>query len=166
MVDLSAAYQEVKTLPDEALARELSNPSGMMPGYLVMAEMEDRKAIRTGGTGTGKRPSMKEEMLQGLGSIKPAQSYSTGGLVSALNPGYTNIMSILKPDIAMQEAAQQTMDNNNGYFYLGRPGELSSMGLQPPPSLSSLELTPSAQPGTPQPFDPNLRGGIGSIGRR
>lgn len=160
MVDLSAAYQEVKTLPDEALARELSNPSGMMPGYLVMAEMEDRKAIRTGGGGTGKRPSMKEELLGGIGSAP--QGYSTGGLVSALNPGYTNIMSLIKPDLAQQQASQQMMDDNKGYFMLGRPGELSGMALPSPPSLSAMTPTASAQPGSPQPFDPNLRG-IGSI---
>lgn len=73
MVDLSAAFSEVKSLPDEALNQELSNPSGALPGYLIMSELQDRQAVRAGSGGgkSTKRPSMKDELLQSLPRPEP-----------------------------------------------------------------------------------------------
>jgi muramidase (phage lysozyme) len=58
MTDLAQALSEIKSLPDEALQRELASPTGMIPGYLVLGEMHERKSLRagTGPGATAKKP--------------------------------------------------------------------------------------------------------------
>lgn len=111
-MDLSRAYQEVKSLPDEALANELANPSGMVPSYLVMAEMEDRKALRSTGGVAGQlnRPSMKDELLKGIGAVQ--QRFAQGGMVE--DP---------------RKKAPQPTPVGVGYDY-GRYGDFGGAGAQ------------------------------------
>jgi muramidase (phage lysozyme) len=70
MVDLARAFSEIKSLPDHALQRELSHPTGMVPGWLALGEIHERKRMRasTGGGDPSKRKSMAEEYS---GSIQP-----------------------------------------------------------------------------------------------
>lgn len=70
MVDLAQAFSEIKSLPDHALQKELSNPTGMIPGWLALGEIHERKRMRatTGGGDPNKRKSMAEEYA---GSVQP-----------------------------------------------------------------------------------------------
>lgn len=155
MVDLNRAYQEAKTLPDDALSNELANPTGAIPGYIIMAEMEDRKAIRGGGGGDPNPMSMKDELLSGTG-----RQYSRGGIISGLNPFNTMMQGMKNPQIAgglMQEQINQSSGGLPALMPASAPGELGA-----PRSLS--ELTPTA-PGEPQKLQQYSHGGLASLRR-
>lgn len=155
MVDLNRAYSEVKTLPDEALARELENPTGSLPGYLIMAEMEDRKAIRGSSGGDPNPPSMRDELL-GITS----RQYSKGGIIAGLNPFNTMIQQMKNPEIAgglMQEQINAASGGLPALAAAQPPGAPGS-----PYSLS--ELTPTA-PGAPQKIQQYSHGGLASLRR-
>lgn len=156
MVDLNSAYQEVKSLPDEALSKELGQPSGSLPGYLIMAEMEDRKALR-GSTGSNpNRMSMKDELLQ---SQPPMRQYAGGGMVTGLNPGYSQLMQRINPEIAggqMQEQINQQFG--------GLPPLMSAQVPQAAAAIPTLSpMTPSGSPQEPPKY---AAGGLASIYRR
>jgi muramidase (phage lysozyme) len=61
MNDLGQALSELKSLPDAALQRELSSPTGMLPDYMILGELHDRKNMRLGGS--GKPTSLKPKSL-------------------------------------------------------------------------------------------------------
>lgn len=62
----------LKSLPDQALQQELLKPSGSMPGFLVLTELQRRKSMRDNYAAirAGKPPnsSMAEEFAKGVGS--------------------------------------------------------------------------------------------------
>ncbi len=145
MVDLARAYEEAKSLPDEALSNELANPSGFLPGYIVMSELEDRKALRASGGGQAPQGSMKDELLSSLG---PVRQYAQGGIVAQLNPGYARMLGLQSPEMAMQLAQQSNMDASGGIMQLAPP---QAMGApQAAPSLNSLVATAPSDPQKPK----------------
>ena len=149
MVDLNRAYQEVKSLPDEALHKELSAPTGMLPGYLIMAELDERKAVRGGG-GNPNPMSMKDELLGG------SRQYSRGGIIAGLNQFNTMMQGIKNPQIAgglMQEQINQASGGLPSLMSAQAPGAAA-----PPQYLSDLVPT---TPGEPQPI-----GGLASLRMR
>lgn len=74
-MDLRRAHEEVKSLPDQELQREMSNPSGFIPGYLVAAELNERNVMR------------REKYAAG--------GYVQGkGIVAQVNPFYTYLMGL------------------------------------------------------------------------
>ena len=155
MVDLNRAYSEVKSLPDEALQKELASPTGMIPGYLVMAEMDERKAIRRAGGGPPSELSMKDEMLAG-----PSRQYSRGGIIAQLNPFYSQMQGMQNPDVA-GGLMQEQINQQSG----GLPSLMSAQnpGAAPPPSyLSDLVPTPS---NAAQPVPGYSHGGLASLRR-
>src|SRR6478609_7298479 len=107
MADLRRAYEEVRSLPDEALGKELSSPTGAIPGYLIMAELDERKALRGGG-GNPNPMSMKDELLMGgtipqpttQDAMGPSRQYSRGGIISGLNPFNTMMQGMKNPEIS------------------------------------------------------------------
>lgn len=155
MVDLNRAYSEVKTLPDEALARELENPTGSLPGYLIMAEMEDRKAIRGSAAGNPNPPSMREELL-GVTS----RQYSRGGIIAGLNPFNTMIQQMKNPQIAGGLMQEQINAASGGLPALAAAQPAGVPGS--PVSLSELEPT---VPGEPQKLQKYYQGGLASLRR-
>lgn len=74
-MDLRRALEEAQSLPDDALEREMANPSGFIPGYIVASEINERKALRR-------------------------EKFAKGGLVSGdsvvaqINPFYTYVMGL------------------------------------------------------------------------
>lgn len=150
MVDIARAYHEAKSLPDEALNRELSQPTGMIPGYLIMAELEDRKALRAGGGAMGgKRMSMKDELLQGLQSPQnspdmPLATYASGGLVDALNPFFAQ-MQARDPMVRAAQMQEQMTKMNHGYMPLNPPATPAAPGS---PMVLGVP-TPAGTPSTP-----------------
>ena len=78
----------LKSVPDNRLQQEMSNPSGMFPQYLVMSEISRRAKMRTDYEGrmaanekTPPRPTMREEMLMSMQSNIPS-----GGIADLVNP--------------------------------------------------------------------------------
>lgn len=66
----------LKNLPDQALQKELLQPSGSAPGFLVLTELNRRKQMRSAFEAQKQQPksSMAEEFSQGLGAAQ-AGSY-------------------------------------------------------------------------------------------
>jgi hypothetical protein len=140
-MDLARAIEEAKSLPDEALKREISSPSGMMPGFLAMSELSDRQAVRTSG-GQKKRQSMAQEML--------GRGFAQGGVVSATNP----FLSYLE-----QRTGQSILgiaDDPRGLTPLAQPE--APMQLQRPDPLMAPPM-----PNRPTHFE---QGGLVSLLRR
>ena len=78
----------LKSIPDDRLQQEMSNPSGMFPQYLVMSEIQRRTKMREDYEGrmaanekTPPRPTMREEMLMSMQSNIPS-----GGIADLVNP--------------------------------------------------------------------------------
>ncbi len=72
----------LKSIPDDRLKQEMSNPSGMFPQYLVMSEIQRRTKMREDYEGrmaanekTPPRPTMREEMMM---SMQPTNMPSGG----------------------------------------------------------------------------------------
>ena len=71
---------DIKSLPDDRLVTEMTNPTGGFPQYLVMSEIKRRKHMREDYQGrmaahqkTPPRPTMAEEAVQeGISSIMPS----------------------------------------------------------------------------------------------
>ena len=85
----------LKSLPDSNLEKEMTNPSGMFPQYLVMSEIQRRKDMREDYAGrmaanekTPPLPSMREEMLMGITQPQPpVQDSGIAGLLPAQPQG-------------------------------------------------------------------------------
>ena len=131
-MDLSRAYQEVKSLPDEALTKELSQPSGMVPSYLVMAELEDRKAIRSSTPQQGKKTSMKDDLLNDINPM----GFASGGLVQQTNPFYYSMLARMNPEVAASQMQEQMMQANRGYYPTN--SLQAPQAPQPPAGISGL----------------------------
>jgi len=85
----------LKSLPDNNLQNEMTNPSGMFPQYLVMSEIQRREDMRKDYAGrmaanekTPPLPSMREEMLMGITQTQPpVQDSGIAGLLPAQPQG-------------------------------------------------------------------------------
>lgn len=151
MTDLSRAYQEVRSLPDEALQQELAQPSGMLPGYLVLSELTDRDAIR-GGSNQAPKTSMAQELLNKL----PRRNYASGGMVT--NPMATYLSALGNPELMQQLQQQMMLDKTGNITPLGQPADPGNA----PSLISGGMLNPqsSQQPEEPRRFN---MGGLASL---
>mgnify|MGYP003119776596 FL=1 len=85
---------KLKSIPDDNLSGEMTNPSGMFPQYLVMSEITRRKEMRDDYEGrmaanakTPPRPSMREEMAMQLAQAQPQPNpMQQQGIGSLLQP--------------------------------------------------------------------------------
>lgn len=155
MTDLSRAMSEIKSLPDEALKKELAMPTGMVPGYLIMSELQDRQALRNG-SGPKRPLSMAQEMLQGF-TPQPAQRmYAEGGLIAATNPFIALIESLQNPE----KAGQIQQETINAKF-AGQPPLMPLQPLGNPSPVPDIQNMNPQQPG--RPLTPDAVGGIANL---
>ena len=84
---------KLKSVPDDSLSNEMTNPSGMFPQYLVMSEIQRRQEMRTDYEGrmaanakTPPRPSMREEMAMQVAQAQPQPNAMQQGIGSLLQP--------------------------------------------------------------------------------
>ena len=89
----------LKSIPDDRLQQEMSNPSGMFPQYLVMSEIQRRTKMRADYEGrmaanekTPPRPTMREEMLMSMQSNVPS-----GGIADLVNPTQQSSNNAMPP---------------------------------------------------------------------
>ena len=78
----------LKSVPDDNLQNEMTNPSGMFPQYLVMSEIQRRAKMREDYEGrmaaeskTPPLPSIREQMV-----MEVSQQPQTGGGIANLLP--------------------------------------------------------------------------------
>jgi hypothetical protein len=138
-MDLSSTLNDVKSLSDHELHHELANPSGLIPGYMLLAEVQGRKTLRdTTEMDADKRPDMAQEI-----SIK---GYDRGGLIAGINP-FNAYMLGLRNQNAL---ARRPYNPDGGMMEQAQPAAPSA-----PPELSSLVPLPPGQPVVPY-----ARGGV------
>lgn len=151
-MDLNAAYQDAKYLSDDDLHKELSNPSGLIPGYILMSEMQDRDAIRqSAGASTAPQLSMKDQLLS-------SRQYSKGGIIAQLNPFDALSQTMKNPQLMgsyMQDAINQQSGGLPSLQAAQAPGAPAA-----PQQISSLQPTPA---GTPQEVRRFSSGGLASL---
>ena len=163
MVDINAAYREAKYLPDDALQQELSSPTGMIPGYIVMAELQDRQSIRgSAGGNTLNQPSMKDELLAGaIPSSGSSRQYSRGGIIAQLNPFHAMAQAIKNPEL-MGGYAQEVINQQSG----GLPALTAAQAPGSPEDPWHLSDFQPTAPGVPQAPMGFSNGGLASLNRR
>jgi hypothetical protein len=158
MTDISRAYQEARSLPDDVLVNEMQNPSGMMPSYIAMSELNDRKALRAGGGGAPKkRTSLAEELAMSVQS-SPVRQFSEGGRIGRLNPFHAFLEALQNPELSgaiQQEQINAMHGNQPPLMQPQRPVAASG-----PVHTSLLRPQP---PGTPEPLKRYAGGGIASL---
>lgn len=167
-MDLSRAMSEVRSLPDEALKKELAQPTGMLPGYLILGEMTERQALRNGG-GRPQRMSIAQEMLRGYQSPPAEKSYADGGLVAATNPFLAYIEAMQNPE-QLASLKQEQINSRAA----GLPGLMPLRALEQAGPPVGLDWLKPWQPGTLQTPNsvgapekmPNWEGGIDKLLRR
>jgi hypothetical protein len=84
MPNLMQLSEEVKSMPDAALQRELIQPSGVVPGYLLLAEVQRRQLMRqaaekqmAGGQG---QTSVYEDVLRNMMARQPPAGIAPAGM--------------------------------------------------------------------------------------
>lgn len=87
MANLIQLEEQLKGLPDDALAKEMQSPSGMLPPYMIMSEMTRRQKTRESYTASQAKPSatVAQEMLNQYS--KQANAPKQTGLPSMPNIG-------------------------------------------------------------------------------
>jgi hypothetical protein len=109
----------LKSIPDDRLQQEMSNPSGMFPQYLVMSEIQRRTKMREDYEGrmaanekTPPRPTMREEMMM---SMQPTNMPS-GGIADIVSSQSLSSNPVMPP------MAQEPVRMNEGGVLKMAPG--------------------------------------------
>lgn len=88
----------LKDLSDQQLAREMQNPMGGAPQYLVLTELQRRKKMREAmPQQQGQQRSMAEEAVAGIASLAPPEEpeqMAVGGVVRMAGGGDISSMSV------------------------------------------------------------------------
>lgn len=110
-MNLVKIAEMLKSAPDAALMREMQNPSGATPSYMILSELQRRKKLR--GTLQTEEPqtSVAEDAVQeavmgaagGLGSMAPAQAAPQGFAGGGEVKGYAAGDYIDPYDVYQQE---------------------------------------------------------------
>lgn len=89
---------DLKSVPDQSLVGYVQNPSGQVPSYLALSELQRRKKMREqaqGAQGQGQQPSVAEQLVaetqpqvpQGIAGIPVSnvgseEAYAAGGIIA------------------------------------------------------------------------------------
>lgn len=100
-MNILQVQDRLKDLSDQQLAREMSNPTGAAPQYLVLTELQRRKKMRESAAPqqSGPQPSMAEEAVAGIATLAPpeedaAPAMASGGVVRMAGGGDVSSMSV------------------------------------------------------------------------
>lgn len=147
-MDLNRLDKEIRFLPDEVLKKEMNNPSGLIPGWMALAELADRDAIRQSGAPAKPQPSIA------------SRYFSEGGLVADLNPFIALTEQMQNPELQ-----GQMLQEKLAALFGGQPPLMPTMPTMAPggaPGLSGLNPLPA---GTPKQPDQMKRSGIAGLMR-
>lgn len=80
--------EQLRGLPDDALLREMQQPSGAAPQYLILTEIERRQQLRRGAQAQPPGQTVAQELAQGLAGIPslPQGAPMPGGPMPAQMP--------------------------------------------------------------------------------
>jgi hypothetical protein len=121
-MNLIEAQRSLQGIPDDALIKEMRQPSGIAPQYLVLSELQRRKQIRSSAAQAPK--STVRQDIVGFaegGQVENKPGWMSGGLGDFLNSGVLGFGLPLLNDMA---------DSDTGLFGIGlQPWILKQLGF-------------------------------------
>lgn len=154
----------VKGAPDEYLVKEVQQPTGKVPPFLALSEIQRRKDMRDrylAQTNEAPKPTIAEQLVGGIGSMGGAQPPQGAPIPT---PSATGVPSTGAPPVAAGAAPMPTPPGMPQGFAAGGIVKLASdgvvpLGSQTRGSQSYLEMllrgeapTPSVMGGVPSPM--------------
>lgn len=121
----------VKGAPDEYLVKEVQQPSGKVPPFLALSEIQRRKDMRDrymAQTNEGPKPTIAEQLTGGIGSMGGAQPPQGAPIPT---PSATGIPSVGAPPVAAGAAPMPTPQGMPQGFAAGGIVKLASDGVVP-----------------------------------
>ena len=134
----------VKGAPDEYLVKEVQQPTGKVPPFLALSEIQRRKDMRDrymAQTNEGPKPTIAEQLVGGIGSMGGAQPPQGAPIPT---PSATGIPSVGAPPVAAGAAPMPTPQGMPQGFAAGGIVKLAT-GKEVPPYLSFLNPMTDAQ---------------------
>jgi hypothetical protein len=121
----------VKGAPDEYLTKEVKQPTGKIPPFLALSEIQRRKDMRDrylAQKNEGAKPTIAEQLTGGIGSIGGAEAPQG---VPVPTPSATGIPSAGAPPVAAGAAPMPTPPGQPQGFARGGIVKLASDGVVP-----------------------------------
>lgn len=152
-MNIIAQQDALKSLPDQALQQELLKPTGSMPGFLVLSELQRRKQMRDSyaamQNGGPPNTTMAEEFTRGVGGADVGQ-YAPA--VRGTMPGGQSLMNM---PISSPQGVQpgEHPIQTKGFAAGGMVGDFRPMAGLPTGGLPETEqLVRTYTPQTPSPL--------------
>ena len=154
----------VKGAPDEYLVKEVQQPTGKVPPFLALSEIQRRKDMRDrymAQTNEGPKPTIAEQLVGGIGSMGGAQPPQGAPIPT---PSATGIPSVGAPPVAAGAAPMPTPQGmpqgfarggQVGYAVGGEVVPLGSQVRSGTPYLDAMSAPPMQYQATP--------GGLGDM---
>jgi len=121
----------VKGAPDEYLVKEVQQPTGKVPPFLALSEIQRRKDMRDrylAQTNEGPKPTIAEQLVGGIGSMGGAEAPQGAPIPT---PSATGIPSAGAPPVAAGAAPMPTPQGMPQGFAAGGIVKLASDGVVP-----------------------------------
>ena len=121
----------VKGAPDEYLVKEVQQPTGKVPPFLALSEIQRRKDMRDrylAQTNEAPKPTIAEQLVGGIGSMGGAEAPQGAPIPT---PSATGIPSVGAPPVAAGAAPMPTPQGMPQGFATGGIVKLASDGVVP-----------------------------------
>jgi len=121
----------VKGAPDEYLVKEVQQPTGKVPPFLALSEIQRRKDMRDrylAQTNEAPKPTIAEQLVGGIGSMGGAEAPQGAPIPT---PSATGIPSVGAPPVAAGAAPMPTPQGMPQGFAAGGIVKLASDGVVP-----------------------------------
>lgn len=155
----------VKGAPDDYLVKEVQQPTGKVPPFLALSEIQRRKDMRDrymAQKNEGAKPTIAEQLVGGIGSVGGAEAPEGAPIPT---PSATGVPSTVAPPVAAGAAPMPTPQGMPQGFAAGGQvgyavgGDVVPLGSQTRGGQSYLEMllrgeapTPSVMGGRPSPM--------------
>ena len=126
----------VKGVPDDYLTKEVQSPSGKIPPFLALSEIQRRKDMRQryeAQKGAVDKPTIAEQLVGGIGSLQPQGAPAAGGPPPPAMPGGAGA-----PPVAPGAAPMPTPPGQpQGFAAGGQVGYADGGPVKPKPTYNS-----------------------------
>ncbi len=143
----------VKGAPDEYLVKEVQQPTGKVPPFLALSEIQRRKDMRDrylAQTNEGPKPTIAEQLVGGIGSMGGAQPPQGAPIPT---PSATGIPSAGAPPVAAGAAPMPTPQGMPQGFAAGGIVKMAAAGQVP----ASYQARYPLRYGIVPPPDPTIK---------
>lgn len=122
----------VKGAPDDYLVKEVQQPTGKVPPFLALSEIQRRKDMRDrymAQKNEGAKPTIAEQLTGGIGSMGGAEAPQGAPIPT---PSATGIPSVAAPPVAAGAAPMPTPQGMPQGFAAGGLVKMATAGQVPP----------------------------------